>query len=128
MAVAASIEVRGLKELERKLRRLPEAVAGEALKRAMEKAAEPLEKSMKDKAPVKTEALKKSVQTDTVKDSRSEVQVNVGPSKFYSHMIEFGTTHSRAIPFIRPAFDAEKERVVRIFSSELKKNINKAAV
>ncbi|NNF65984.1 MAG: hypothetical protein HKM98_00580 [Gammaproteobacteria bacterium] len=43
----------------------------------------------------------------------------------HGHLIEFGTKHSPARPFLRPAFHANVTRVVKGFSAELKKSIAK---
>ena len=49
-------------------------------------------------------------------DRRDEVIVAVGPSTrvFYLFFLEFGTRFMRAFPWLRPAFDAMKEKAARV--------------
>jgi len=81
---------------------------------------------MKDRVPVKSGTLKKSISSKVVESGRHKVQIKIGASKFYAHMVEFGTRHSGARPFMRPAFDAEKDKAVDIFKRELKRLIERA--
>ena len=41
-----------------------------------------------------------------------------GGGPFYAHMIEFGTAKLSARPFLRPAFDAVKGKIISIISNE----------
>lgn len=56
-------------------------------------------------------------------------RVLVGPpkSKFYLYFMEVGTRRQPARPFMRPAFDANKERAESILIEELRKGIEEAA-
>ncbi|WP_078310325.1 HK97-gp10 family putative phage morphogenesis protein [Moraxella cuniculi] len=40
-------------------------------------------------------------------------------------MVEYGTRHHRAQPFIRPAFDQNEDKAVERFKAQLAKNIKK---
>jgi HK97 gp10 family phage protein len=44
---------------------------------------------------------------------------------FHGHLIEFGTRHSAAQPFLRPAFDATNGEVIDRFVEELRTRIEK---
>lgn len=39
---------------------------------------------------------------------------------WYAHMVEFGTSKTRAIPFMRPAWDAKQSEVIRIAGEQIK--------
>jgi HK97 gp10 family phage protein len=57
------------------------------------------------------------------------VEMYVGPSKlgWYSHFLEFGTVHSAPKPFMRPAWDSNKDRALDIIKRELGNQIIAAA-
>lgn len=44
---------------------------------------------------------------------------------FYWYFIEYGTAKQAAVPFIRPAFDAGKEKAVERYMDKLRKNIDR---
>lgn len=46
---------------------------------------------------------------------------------FYGHFVEFGTRHSKASPFVAPAWAQSKDQVLRGIESDLSKHILKAA-
>jgi HK97 gp10 family phage protein len=45
---------------------------------------------------------------------------------YYGMMVELGTQHMRAQPFLRPAFEAKKEEAATVFRMELSKAIDAA--
>lgn len=45
----------------------------------------------------------------------------------HGHLVEWGTSHSPAKPFMRPAFDATAQRVVANYGVELRNDIEKIA-
>lgn len=55
--------------------------------------------------------------------------MHVGPdaSRFYAHLQEFGTTHHRPQPFLRPAFDAAGPEALKIIERDLGDEIMKTA-
>lgn len=55
------------------------------------------------------------------------VDVYVGSNDFKAHLIEFGTRFMRAVPVLRPAWDANKDKVFKIFFDEIGGNLSKAA-
>lgn len=58
------------------------------------------------------------------------VTMFVGPAGLpakYAHLVEWGTVHSRAQPFMTPAWEAEKDNALQIIAKELKKQIDLAA-
>ncbi len=42
------------------------------------------------------------------------------------HFIELGTSHSKAYPFLRPAFDRNVSKLLELFKVELSKSLNRA--
>lgn len=55
---------------------------------------------------------------------KQTVEVVRNPTK-YAHLVEFGTKHSRAKPFLRPAYDSNRRRAMTIFRSEFWKHFRK---
>ena len=59
----------------------------------------------------KVEVGEKTVTTGVLFKKRKKKKVYKDPSK-YSHLVEFGTSHSAAQPFIRPAVESTQSQVV----------------
>jgi HK97 gp10 family phage protein len=51
---------------------------------------------------------------------------NPGGDTWYWRLVEFGTEHSAAKPFMRPAMTEGREEAMEIFASEMRKEIEKA--
>lgn len=59
--------------------------------------------------------------------SVAEAYVGVtGVSRFYAHLVEFGTAHSPPKPFLRPAWDATKDAVLGRIREAVMKQLAKA--
>lgn len=61
------------------------------------------------------------LQKAEVKPGKGEAAV--GASAQHSHFLELGTSKQAASPFIRPAFDANKEKVVKILIGQIRNEI-----
>jgi len=58
------------------------------------------------------------------------VTMFVGPANLparYAHLVEFGTAHSAAQPFMTPAWEANKNKALDMVADELRKEIAAAA-
>lgn len=129
-----SMKVQGLKQLDRKLKKLTEAVRGRALAAAADAASEPILKQMDARitSPGKfgTGEMRsdlRSVVTDITPES---VTVSIGPgtrTAWRAHFLEFGTVNRRAFPFMRPALNAGANASLRIFKARLKREIRRAS-
>lgn len=77
----------------------------------------------------------KAAAVSAMRDARratpgSFAEMYVGPAvpdAFYAHLVEFGTRHSAAKPFMRPAWDSEKDNALAIIRAELGNEIISAA-
>jgi HK97 gp10 family phage protein len=49
----------------------------------------------------------------------------LGNPRYYWHLVEFGTAHSAAQPYIRPAFDRNTERMLGSFKSIVSEGIER---
>lgn len=113
--MGSAIKVDGLKELQKKLK---DNVSLDDVKRVVSQNGSKLQEKMQAKAD-----FKKGYQTGTTKHSiRAETKdsgfaVEVAPTTEYSPYLEHGTRFMDAQPFIKPAFDAQKE----IFKRDMQK-------
>jgi len=126
------MEVTGLDELERQLIALGEKAGTKVLREAGRAALQVVEQDMKEHAGY-DESAKGPHMRDSIKiRSTTRTKVNavvvlrVGPSK--QHYIkalaqEFGTVKQIPDPFIRPALDYNKSRVLRILAVEIRDRI-----
>ena len=126
------MEVTGLAELERQLIALGEKAGTKVLREAGRAALQVVEQDMKEhagydesaKGPHMRDSIK--IRSTTRAKGNAVVVLRVGPSK--PHYIkalaqEFGTVKQIPDPFIRPALDYNKSRVLRILAVEIRDRI-----
>lgn len=126
------MEVTGLDELERQLIALGEKAGTKVLREAGRAALQVVEQDMKEhagydqsaKGPHMRDSIK--IRSTTRTRGNAVVVLRVGPSK--QHYIkalaqEFGTVKQVPDPFIRPALDYNKSRVLRILAVEIRDRI-----
>lgn len=136
--MSETMRLKGFKELDEMLKKLPEKLQNKLVKKAVSKAAILVRKEVKARAPVRAEGwegvdyghppglLKKSISISKKRSVRKSLIVySIGSQysykkKFYApyaHLVERGHRlvrggkvwgHVPAKPFIRPAFDAKK--------------------
>lgn len=136
---SSSIDVGSLRELDKSFDALERKILRGALRSALPQAARPAVKMAREKAPVNSEILKKSLGTRVVTSRDGAVSVwisarrkmsevvRVGtrddgtpimrrqtPAR-YIHLVELGTSKLLARPFLRPALDASRDAVVDKF-------------
>lgn len=134
MARRQTVRIQGLKELEKALRTLPRATGKNVLKRALMKAAKPIEVAAEAAAPRLSGQLKKSIIIGT-KLTRSQkskhpkqsaVEVFVGAGGLpQAHMEEFGGPNNSPAPYMRPAFDTKKQAAANMIKTELATELEK---
>ena len=130
-------EVQGLRELEDALSEFAPRLVKKAFKQAMNAAAIPQITAAKEKAPVLKEPTKHR-QGGELRDSigvnitvgKRGVRARVGPTRSkgesnqspgtYGLMVEFGSIHGPAQPYLRPAFDQTKNDSVTQFAAVLR--------
>ncbi|MNY41310.1 hypothetical protein D3C86_1761160 [compost metagenome] len=57
--------------------------------------------------------------------ARKESYVSFGDF-FYAHFVEYGTSKMAAKPFMRPAYDQNKEKAVQAIKDRISKRLEKA--
>jgi HK97 gp10 family phage protein len=132
--MATLYKVDGLKALQTALQELPKATGRNVMQRTLIKAAKPIEAAAIAKVPVATGQLKESITTSTrltrrqrgQHQKRSLVEVFVGSSSIGT-LVEYGTHDTAPQPFMRPAFDGNKQQALNIIKTEMGTEIAKAA-
>lgn len=139
--VVVRVEIRGLAELEQRLRDESKKVAVKTLRSAGKEAGNIWKEAIEQGAPRDTGFLSEHVKVATHAKGGDEgkLTVEVGPSRAVyprkgkdwtkgaaevGMMREFGTRFQSAKPFMRPAFENTKDKVLDVFVSELRSNLD----
>lgn len=105
----ARITVKGLKELERKLRRLPAGMESGA-EVAVKASAEAVYDDMRQGAPRSSGRLRDAIGRRQRGPLSVEVGVLGARRAWYAALVEFGTSSRPATPFAEPAARSEEQR------------------
>lgn len=105
----SSVTIVGTPELEAKLKALGDAVSSQHLANAVLAGALVIEGSAKEKAPVRTGNLRRSIHSAIEESTPTSATATIGTDVFYAPFQEWGTIFMGAHPFLRPALD-EKQR------------------
>lgn len=136
-----TVSIDGLRELDAALGQLPKATGKAVLRRTLKKAGQPIANDAEAKAPRLTGALQISIGVGTkltrrqsklhrkmFKDDKASAEVFVGAGGLaQATQTEFGNSHQAAEPYMRPAWDGNKDQALEIIKSELGAEIMKAA-
>lgn len=131
--MAVTVQVEGLTELNAALQDLGDKVAKQFLRKAGKEASDLFVEAAKQRAPVLKKATRQR-QPGTLRDSiiakvslrkGKGLSVRVGPKKevFYARFVEFGTSKMAPHPYMRPAWDNEKQAALDAFAESLKAQI-----
>lgn len=137
----SSVRIDGLKELDAALAELPRATGKNVLRRVGIRALAPIVADAKDRVPVDEGDLRDSLKVTTrlskrqqrmnakaVAEGKASVNLFAGAAALpHAHLVEFGTVNMAPQPFMRPAWDANKDRVLQLIKDELGGEIEKAA-
>lgn len=135
-----TVKITGLKEIDRALGRLPKATAKATLRKVLKEAGEPLAAEMRSLAPKFEHHLEENIDVGTrlTRRQRSLYRSEGGGQDFAEMFVgtanpagvqqEFGTGPGhKAQPFARPAWDAQKDNVLKIITHRLWTAIEQAA-
>jgi len=146
--MSLTIEVQGLRELSDKLKQLPDKLRKKVLRGAVSTAAKIVQAAAIQLAPEYTGevsqghappgTLKRAIFRKHVRDSEHDETFIVGVKSgkkfqkknldaFYWRFVEFGTVKMPAHPFLRPAFEANKEKAVQAIKQALAEGLDKVA-
>lgn len=133
-------ELTGVAEMMRTLEEADEKLASRALSAALRKSAPLVVNDAKRLASKETGALRESI-TFVVRGRKTARYAIIGPEKGavyqtpkgrrmpsrYAHLVEHGHSGTVAAnPFLRPAVDANRERVVEAMAAEIRKHLERA--
>ena len=132
-------KINGAKELERNLKRLPLTLERRVAKSAVRAGAAVIAKEAKQRAPVDTGVLKRSIKvvarSRRFGDAVASVVTRAGKrwqsknmDAWYAGLVEFGTRQRPATPFLRPAVDATQKQAVRAMAKKARERIAKLAL
>lgn len=123
MADGVTMEITGLKELADKLRSMGEDLTRTALKAGVRDAAKIVRDDARVRNPDDTMETEKAIYAKFVKSESNNFQqtfaVGVNKKAFYWRFVEFGTAKMAARPFLRPAFEANKGRLVAAIKNRI---------
>ena len=139
-----SDEIKGLRELERKLRALGPGLGGKTLRSATLQATLPAMKEARARIPTNDrDYLKKTYKGRPVAPgfakrsiarrsrlsrdkTRATADIGVKPEAFYAvHFVERGTRFQQAQPWLEPAFRSSQSKMVDRLSDRLRAKIDK---
>ncbi|MDP9991967.1 HK97 gp10 family phage protein [Variovorax boronicumulans] len=144
MAKSVTVKVEGLRELGERMKSLSEDVNNRIARAATAAGAVVIRNAAQAKVPVDTGNLKKNIIVKRLPKGESagltsEHIVTVRKGKltkkqkstglkdaYYGQFIEFGTVKAPARPFLRPAFDQNKEKAVDAIKSRIDARLKKA--
>lgn len=136
--VIERVKIEGLAELQTALRELPDATAKNVVRRILRKRGEPIAERARQLAPLDQGELKESIAVGTRLSKRqrrlhrkidpNDIEVFIGPGPLpQAHLQEFGTQNHPAKPFMRPAWDANRDSLLNSLKVDLWNEIQKAA-
>jgi HK97 gp10 family phage protein len=128
------MKVEGGDKIARKLQMMAEEVARTHMRECALAGAEVIRAEAATLAPRKTGTLAGDIQKEVKKQTKSRVDVHIGPGKegWYGRLVEDG--HAIVVagkkvgdvpphPFMRPAFDAKTGEAYDAFAAELKRRL-----
>jgi HK97 gp10 family phage protein len=113
----------GERELAQAFKKLKRVAQEEALEQAAMAGGYVVERAAKINAPVDTGNLRNSIIAFVIVRSRTRVEVGVGTNVEYAEVVEVGSMHQQAQPYLRPAFDENEERIRAAVTRMLRKRI-----
>jgi HK97 gp10 family phage protein len=131
--MTTNFTIEGAVEMERLLKELGPAVASRVGDLALKAGAAPIVEEAKRLVPVRSGKLRDSItaEVERKRNGDSERLVLIGfkrPTSAIAHLVEFGTVHSAARPFMRPALDAKAEEALNEMGRVLGEGIEREAL
>lgn len=128
------MKVEGGDKLARRLQMLAEETARKHMREAALEGAEVIRVEAAEKAPRKTGTLAEDIQKEIKKQTKSRVEIHVGPGKkgWYGRLVEEGHSivqnkkvvgHVSPKPFLRPAFDEKTDEAQNVIAAELRRRL-----
>ncbi len=124
----ATAKLQGGDELIEKLKKLDYAVRGQIISTAVMAGANLVRASAEQKAPVHMGRLKRNIIAELQQQESFLTSFVVGPAAtaWYGRFPEFGTRFMAARPFLRPAFDEQKQAVKKVIGECIRAGLESA--
>lgn len=117
-----NLDVNGLDELMSRVRKMSNTEAVE--EKALEAGAAEMKSILESVAPVKTGTLKANIIKSSIENGSVKIGTRPTGDGFYGFFLEFGTSKMSARPWVRPAFEQNKESIKSIMAAELRRGLN----
>lgn len=119
------VQVEGLDEAVRRVQSLMYALEAKEVEKVLEKGMREVRDEAKRRVPVRTGLLKSAIKARIGK-RRGRFVANAFAAVDYkkaphAYLVEYGTRHSQAKPYFRPAWDAKKDEVKKQIEEDLRK-------
>jgi HK97 gp10 family phage protein len=92
----------------------------EEIDTGIKRAADQIALDAKARVPVNTGALRDAIHVERVDVGQYAVVAGDGRAVFYGHMVENGTIHQPARPFLTPAYEAQRPNIDALVKAALK--------
>lgn len=137
-----TVRLEGFSELERALNELPKSTRRNVLRRVAKAALEPMAVKARGMSPVDDGNLRDAIAVSEKRtkrvtrvnrfDKKTGVEIAMGPVSGdgvlnYATFVEFGTSDTRARPFMRPAWEGSKYEALDYIKANLGNEIERAA-
>lgn len=125
----------GDKELAAAFKKLSAAMRGPALTTAAKAGILPIQNAAIDNAPYLTGTLRRSIHTEEIEESAHSAMVATGTDVEYAARVEFGfvgtdsagrSYHQSAKPYLRPAYDEQRDAAIEETKDALRELVEKA--
>ncbi len=116
------LEIRGLEQFQRQLRRLSESMRGQVVQDALMAGGYIIEGYAKTEVPVDTGFLRSSIQTARGPDDT----VVVSAEAEYAAYVEYGTSRMAARPYMRPAAEEHMPEIEQAIAAAMSDALAKA--
>ena len=137
------VQLSGVKEVTKALAQFHPTLQKKLQRRATRRAAKPVQDTAKSLAPIRTGTLRKNILIRAIKRkrgsriigakvvtaTRERLGIDEDDKFYYPAIMEYGAASRNipARPYLRPAMDANRDKVRAIYKVELKINISAAA-
>jgi len=114
--------VEGNKELKERLKKI-EKTATNNIEQALINSALFVERDAKINAPVDTGRLRQSITHKAENFGSNNPAVTIGTNVEYSKYVEYGTSKAPAQPFLFPAYNENKQKILKELAKAFKKGV-----
>jgi len=114
------IKIEGQEQLAAKFKKISKTASNE-VEQALINSALMVERDAKIKVPVDTGRLRQSITHQDENFGSQNPAVKVGTNVDYAPHIEYGTSKQSAKPFLRPAFEENKQKILKEIAKAMRK-------